>query len=351
LVYLLWKRAWHNRLPIAVLIWLVACVFVSCLWFGYITVREGSWLVRDFIDYQIRLLTTPDSGHNGFLLYHWVILLIGMFPASIFFIAWFFGERKKLRDDKSSFNALAVMSFWVVLILFTLVKTKIVHYSSYCYLPMCYLGGQYLSNKEFSFKRLKTSLLVLLLVGIGLVSAAIAGLIYVARNANEFTSYINDSFAQANLLADVNWNIWLYALPLLMVVLAAHVLFVMKTSAMKQAAYLLAFNAIWIELLMLFIVPKVEAHSQGAAIQFYKSLEGKNVDVVVYGYKSYAQLYYTKKLPSNLQNDGENLLLNPVTKPLYIVTRIDRNEGLSTYPDIEFMYAKNGFEFYRKMPK
>jgi hypothetical protein len=245
------------------------------------------------------------------------------------------------------------------LILFTLVKTKIVHYSSYCYLPMCFIGAQYLSNKEFNFKLLKPWLRISLFAGIGLVGVAIFGLIYVARNPQIILPHVNDAFAQANLLADVNWSMWLYALPLFMIVVAAYVLFVMKQPAMKQAGYLLAFNAVWIELLMLFIVPKIEAHSQGAAIEFYKTLERKNVDVVVYGYKSYAQLFYTKKLPKepvlspakHLQNDGENLLLNPVTKPLYIVTRIDRSEGLSTYPDVEFMYRKNGFEFYRKMPK
>jgi hypothetical protein len=34
-----------------------------------------------------------------------------------------------------------VILFWVVLILFSIVKTKIVHYSSLCYFPLTYLAA------------------------------------------------------------------------------------------------------------------------------------------------------------------------------------------------------------------
>jgi len=349
-VYLLWKRAWHKRLPLAVALWLVCCGLVATVWFGFIAWKEGWWLVVQFILYQIRLLSTPDAGHGGFLLYHWVVLLVGMFPASIFFVAWFFDrKRKRLRDEPTSFGTLALISFWVVLVLFTIVKTKIVHYSSYCYLPMCFIGGKYLSQKEFTFKSLQRWMKWILTLVVALVAAAIAGLIYVARNPTTVTSYIHDAFAQASLNALVDWPAWLYALPLAMVVAAVVVLFFNADTGLKQAGYLLALNAVWLELLMVFVVPRVEAHSQGAAIEFYENLQNQNCDVIVYGYKSYAQLFYARKQPAKV--DTENLLLQPVTRPLFVVTRIDRNEGLSSYPDLELMYRRNGFEFYRKLPK
>ncbi len=38
--------------------------------------------------------------------------------------------------------------FWVVLILFTIVKTKIVHYSSLCYFPLTFIGAWWLYYSE-----------------------------------------------------------------------------------------------------------------------------------------------------------------------------------------------------------
>lgn len=348
--FVLLKRAWHKRLPLAAAIWILCSLLFAGLWFGLITFQHGSWLVRDFINYQIRLLTTPDAGHGGFLLYHWVVLLIGMFPASVFFIAWFFSKRKPLRDHEKSFTAFAVISFFVVLILFTLVKTKIVHYSSFCYLPMCFVGGMFLSNKDFSFKKLKLSLRVALMFGVTFVSLAIAGLIYVGQHAVDFMPYVNDAFARGNLSALVEWSSALYLLPTLMIAVAVFVLFFLKDVAIRQVGYLLCFNAIFLELLMLFVVPKVEAHSQRAAIEFYESKQQENADVVVHGYKSYAHLFYTRKQPIGHQSDLDYLLNNPVSRPLYIVTRVDRSDDLKTHADLEFLYGKNGFEFYRKSP-
>ena len=34
-----------------------------------------------------------------------------------------------------------MVSFWVVLILFSIVRTKIIHYSSFCYFPLTYLAA------------------------------------------------------------------------------------------------------------------------------------------------------------------------------------------------------------------
>lgn len=42
------------------------------------------------------------------------------------------------------------------------------------------------------------------------------------------------------------------------------------------------------------IAPKIEAYTQGSAIEFYQSLEGKDIYVYPYHFKSYAHLFYSK---------------------------------------------------------
>ena len=94
----------------------------------------------EFIQYQLKLLRTEDSGHGGFLFYHFVILFIGVFPVSVFALKAF---RRSYYDDQSQkrFKRWMIILFWVVLLVFSLVKTKIVHYSSLCYQPLTFLGA------------------------------------------------------------------------------------------------------------------------------------------------------------------------------------------------------------------
>ena len=42
-------------------------------------------------------------------------------------------------------------------------------------------------------------------------------------------------------------------------------------------------------------MPKIEKHVQGAVIDFYESIINKDVYVNVFGMKSYAHLFYSKK--------------------------------------------------------
>ncbi|GAG85740.1 unnamed protein product, partial [marine sediment metagenome] len=81
-----------------ILIYGLVLSLVGGFWFILQIINGNSQIITDFIAYQIRLFQTKDAGHGGFLLYHFVILLIGVFPASIFALKAF----KKNDADKTS---------------------------------------------------------------------------------------------------------------------------------------------------------------------------------------------------------------------------------------------------------
>jgi 4-amino-4-deoxy-L-arabinose transferase-like glycosyltransferase len=83
---------------------------------------------------QWELLTTPDAGHGGFLLYHFPVVFLGCFPASLLFL-------QAIRRQKPDRKRMVHVLFWVVLLLFTVVKTKIMHYSSLTYYPLTFLAA------------------------------------------------------------------------------------------------------------------------------------------------------------------------------------------------------------------
>ncbi len=94
---------------------------VTATWYGYETMKNGPWFITQFLKYQYRLFTTHDADQAGFFGYHYVVLLIGCFPASLLAIPSFFKTRYSSRYDKD-FKIWMVILFWVVTILFTIVQ-------------------------------------------------------------------------------------------------------------------------------------------------------------------------------------------------------------------------------------
>jgi len=133
--------------------YLLTSLVVASFWFLPETLNNGLWFLREFFEYQWELLRQPVAGHKQPWFYHFLVVFLGCFPFSIWAIPKVFIWRRKseshpkinlhVRNDASSAEATTSVSleswmqatFWVVLILFSLVSTKIIHYSSMAWVP------------------------------------------------------------------------------------------------------------------------------------------------------------------------------------------------------------------------
>jgi 4-amino-4-deoxy-L-arabinose transferase-like glycosyltransferase len=140
IVYWVYARLRWYVLPHHFMLVILGSLVVAGTWFGLEILANGPWFMEQFVEYQIRLLRTEDAGHGGFPGYHVVVLLLGCFPASVFALPAFFGLKPK-RALHRDFHRWMIFLFWVVLILFSLVQSKIIHYSSMAYFPLTYLGA------------------------------------------------------------------------------------------------------------------------------------------------------------------------------------------------------------------
>src|SRR3984885_6611231 len=102
------------------LLFLLMALLVPFSWFGFETIKNGPWFINEFLKYQYRLFTTHDADQEGFLGYHYVVILIGCFPASLFAIPYFFKTQYDSPKDKD-FKKWMQFLFWVVTLLFTIV--------------------------------------------------------------------------------------------------------------------------------------------------------------------------------------------------------------------------------------
>ncbi len=352
--FLTWKQ---------ILIFAVSCVLVSSIWFANELISNGYWFFQEFITYQVRLFSTPDAGHGQPFYYHFVVVLIGCFPMSIFAIQSFFYKHEKLADstDKSiTFLALMKTTFWVVLLLFSAVTTKIVHYSSMAYFPVSFLAAKFLYDwysDKVSWNKYLT--FGLLLVGF-LLAFVLTAVPYVGLNADKFIPLIKDKFAAKNLEAPVEWHgvEMLIGITYFIIIVVVVFRYAVSKSTIKNRKYLFIntlsiATAICLFTFGAFVVPKIERYTQGAAIDFYESKRGQDVYIHVLGFKSYAHLFYFHKPASALSNQNseayENWLLNgKVDKPVFFVTKIDRFDEYRYHPNLELMKEENGFVFLKR---
>ena len=333
------------------LLFVLMASLIGSFWFIALWLNGQQHIITEFIAYQLTLLRTEDAGHGGPFFYHFVILLIGCFPAAA--LSLLSMKAKKFDTEiPFDFHRWMLILFWTVLILFSIVKTKIVHYSSLCYFPLTFLAA-------VSFYRLyqnKTNLpswnkwlqfatglvLALAIMGVTFIDQVKPWLLEPGR--------IKDQFARANLQANVNWS-GLEFLPGLILLVALIVfLFLSKRNIQRALLVLFFTSVIAINITISFITPKVEPYSQGAAIEFYKSKQGQRAIVQTLGFKSYAHLFYARRSPELGKPVSDSILkfnTHPDVEVFYVGKTHKIQKDTSEVKNLEKLYDKNGFIFYK----
>jgi hypothetical protein len=242
--------------------------------------------------------------------------------------------------------------FWVVLILFSLVRTKIVHYSSMCYFPLTFLGA--LSIYELNGHSKKSKLVTVGTLVIGCVSALlIIAIPFIDRYKHEIIGkgWIKDAFAVEALKANVHWSGWEFLIGLLLLISTVYFVLTFRNNRRLAMYTLLIVNVVVLNLIATVYLPKIEQYSQGAAIDFYKSKQGVDCHILAVGFKSYADYFYAQKRPPKDANIDEQWLVNGDHKhPVFIVSKVTKKEKLKLhYPQFELIGEKNGYTFYQRM--
>jgi 4-amino-4-deoxy-L-arabinose transferase-like glycosyltransferase len=338
---------WHA------ILFLIIASAVTCTWYGYETLKNGPWFIEEFLKYQYRLFTTHDAGQKGFWGYHYVVLLIGCFPASLLAIPSFFKNNYSSRFDKD-FKKWMLILFWVVTILFTIVQSRIIHYSALAWFPLTFLAAYTLYKWELKEMVYKKYVSILIAILGGIIALLLLAIPFLAMNITKLIPYVDDEFAQANMRADVHWSGWEGIVGLILVIsIVAGIMKLRKHDFQKAAWIFFSGTAVVIFLATAIIVPKVERYSQGAAIDFFIQRQGEDCYVNTLGYYSYAQLFYAQKeKPTNENSYNEEwLLTGNIDKPAYFVSKVDRIEPYKKYTELKELYRKNGFIFLKREMK
>jgi hypothetical protein len=326
---------------------IVAAFLVCFAWFGVDFIKNGPTFLIEFTERQIAIFSTNDADHGEPFFYHWWVLLVGCFPASIFFMKGMFIQGGN--QQQKIFKQWMVILFWVTLLLFSIVKTKIVHYSSLCWFPLTFLAALCVYEIwENRINKLHVALNSLIgLVGL-LLGTFITAIPFVLMQKNKWVHLVDDVFARGNLQANVHW-VWTDGIGG-MILLAAVVYFLLGKNKVQKISVLFAGVTFCCLLTAVIITPKIEAISQNANVEFFKARQGEDCYVETWGYKSYAHYFYTMKPP--FKNDStktnEWMIRGNIDKPAYISIKVQDKIYLDTVSTLKKLYEKNGFVFYKR---
>lgn len=338
------------------LLFTAVAFLVTLSWFGAEVLSNGPAFVVEFFRYQYRLFSTPDAGHKGFPAYHFAVLLVGCFPASIFAIRAFFRLPDEGKPYEKDFRRWMKYLFWTVLILFSIVQSKIVHYSSLCYFPLTYLAALSI-EKTISWQARLNGWMRFGLWSIGgMYVLATLALPVLGMQAEAFKKLVVDPFAQGNLEAEVHWT-GLEMLPGLFLLSLLSIFFFLQRKGRQASSFFLLFGgvAVFTMLTLIFFVKRVEGYSQRAAVSFFESKSNEDCYLDVYGYKSYVHLFYGRPMHAGEACFADTacqnrLLYGPIDKPVYIAAKVHKARDLRNIPSMEEIGGENGFVFFRRMP-
>jgi len=378
LSFLIWNKQLRLLMSYHFIVFVVTTLFISGSWFLIEYLRGNGELLFEFINYQIRLLETGDSGHDGPFFYHFVVLLLGCFPASLIFIISY-SKSNQLSADQKLHRKLMICLFWVVIILFSIVKTKIVHYSSLCYFPLSFIATlgivKYFSEIKFN---LLLKILYWFITIIFSLAFTLVCFIDHFKPAIINSGLIADKFAIENLKANVNWTGFECVIGLIFFTSAWLIFKAIQTNKIKLLYLGITLNLVFICLAILIVVPKVEQYTQHATIEFYKSCAKQKCYVETHGFKSYAYLFYSARQPDDYTNPDQVAYINKqldlmeseghsrftsfptsnllwmengkIDRPAYIVVKNINESELKGILTLKKLYSKNGFSFYVRMP-
>lgn len=318
--------------------WWAVVTLVVVTWLSFEIRANGMKFIDEFVTYQIRLFTTPDAGHGGPAIFHFLVLLVGVFPASALLFEAF---RKNENDDQSQiyFKRWMVYLLIVVLVLFSIVKTKIIHYSSLAYFPITFLAAYYL-NYLFDNKMKWTwkQTVPVMIIGVAIITAVTGG-IFLLQRPDVFINYVKDDFAKNCLQAPVLWNPADIHFGLFYLALIITAILLTQTKHVKWGTYILLISsALFVNTLMIFIVPRAEKYSQAALIEFLQSKASENCRVETVSFKSYAHYFYTN-MPAPGSADS--------LKKIYLATKSSKvNDVTKYYGNARELYRKNGWVFF-----
>jgi 4-amino-4-deoxy-L-arabinose transferase-like glycosyltransferase len=348
LIFLFLKRFKVKMTVQEILLFSVILLAVGGWWYLYQVLSGNGYVLRELFRYSLNILFQKRSVHDGFFGYHLVILLLGVFPASVI-------AMKSVTKKSENTSLQRLYKQWmyimilVVIVIYSLARTKLLNYSSLAYFPLTFLAA-WVWDKWVARKTEIGTWQVILIFIISLLYAGLVIFIPLLATHPEWLidgkfAFI-DEFNRSALQRNVHWSgtEWMVGLFLILGVIVSLIQILRRNASGMLILHMVVL--LFITGSLYIYTGRIEEYTQRAAVKFYKGLKGQEVYVRPLGYKSYSHLYYFDKPPGEARMTVDEMMENELDRDAYFVIQVDEKEAiLERYPQLEILYERDGYVF------
>lgn len=339
------KNAWPGWVNLSIAF--LTLIATLGLWLGIETYRHGTWFLSEFFRYQIVLLQGQIEWHNQPWYYHFLVLFFLSAPASVISFPFLFKNPEVTTGNTSILFSYMRSLFWTVLIVFSIVTTKIIHYSSLCWIPLAFMAGYTLYTtytKRFTASRWLTLPILLSLLPMA-IFFTVAPYLLTVENRDILAPLLEkDVFATRLLLSGDIWVGWEGIPALIFLVFILIWSFQYALGIARHAMALFWAVLLFSQYLYIVMLPKAEQQLQGSVISAIRS-ESQRTDNILesWHYKTFAILFYGNSQPPAFKGPWSPtaaedypdesapnytarknwILKHPMPQPVKIITRCD----------------------------
>jgi len=168
-----------------------------------------------------------------------------------------------------------------------------------------------------------------------------------------------DAFLRASVQQTVAWTGFEPLLSIILLVGGIVAVVIMRVDSKRMLAISVLFGSVlvFVTAFLPFVAPRIERYTQGAAVDFYMSLQGKDVYVKPLTMKSYAHLFYSRK-PFELSATAKHIeldmwepwLLNgDIDHPAYFVSKVNDAAQWRSHQNLRVIAEHGGFVFFERV--
>ncbi|MGJ4788664.1 glycosyltransferase family 39 protein [Leptospira koniambonensis] len=331
----------------------IAAVVVLSFYYLANFILYGNGFLVQFFDFQKKLLTKSLESHTGPWFYHFIVMFIGFFP----WTALLFPSAKNWKiftDPKiSRISKYFIVWLGVVLLIFSIVQTKLPHYSSSIYFPLSFFAAYMILERP---EILKSAAFTFSFLGIGFV----VGLIFLLLP--QISEYSSSSMGVGKELLP-SFDFWdsSSGLVLLLGILIGFIGLQLFKKGNEEGKDLFLAST-WISMLIFVgvlsstITPKIISFLQDGNLRLYDKAEKSGNQIVYYKYLSFYPMFYREKkihMIGSYKFKDETFLLDSKEKLSIICNRNSVLELVLTYPHRNFqeVSAESGILLLDSSPK
>ena len=303
LIITAYRGRWQDLFSSKILIALLGCSLVVGTWVLQVYNHLGPQFFDSFIAYQLELVKGQIPWHNQPWFYHVIVLLFLCFPSAALAIPYLF-QRGEEDFGLESWHAMMRTLFWVVLIVFSLVTTKIIHYSSLCWFPLTYFAGYHTylihTNRGQNHWIQK---LVLVITALGLLTAMIAlPVVFGLEETPRWSLPYLDAFSKGLINQHKPWGFTTLIPATSMVLLVFPYLLKNFLQSQSHPGKLFMGMSVVTLSTYFFLFPAVESLLQSELTATVKTeTQQKQPLVETHGFRSYALYFHGKLKPEQME--------------------------------------------------